>query len=672
MEFTIDGNAILWRKRGEVLRVEPWGADGVRVRGAMAKTVRDDVPGALLPQGHATHAEVRIGKDGSGWVRNGAISVQLEPETARLVFRRTRDDALLLEEVRWNAEHPFLYPRGREFSDPRGEFYRLVANFKAQDEERMYGLGQHRHPLLDQKGAVIDLIQRNAEVCIPFLVSSRGYGFLWNNPAMGRVELGRTKTRWVAEETEQLDYYVTAGETYADILERYVDATGHAPMLPEFAAGFWQSKLRYVTQDELMTVARGYRDRGLPLSVIVCDFYHWPAHGDWDWNYDQWPDPEGMVRELKEMGVELMVSVWPTVEVASRNFDTMRERGLLVQTHQGTELLTNVPDPEPTRRAGAALYDPFSEEARAYLWQQVKEHYYDKGCRVFWLDACEPEIGPPDTANMRFSAGPGGARTNMFPFYHEKGFHDHLKEAGESEIITLCRSAWAGSQRWGAAVWNGDIPSTWESLGDSLRAGLNIMMSGIPWWTTDIGGFMGADPKDPEYAELLVRWFQYGVFCPLFRLHGVREPMRADVHSGADNELWSYGEETYRILRDILFLRERLRPYVMEQMRVASERGTPPMRPVFFDFQHDAHTADIEDQFLFGPDLLVCPVLEKGARQREVYLPSGANWTHAWTGEPLEGGQWITADAPLERIPVYLKNDADIPVRANDHEPAAW
>lgn len=661
MEFQVDGQAILWRKRGELLRVEPWGTDGIRVRATMHGRVRDDLPGALLPQTTAPDATVDASADGA-ILRNGNTTVILEPLTSRLVFRRTSDQTLLLEEVNWNAEFPFLYPRGREFSDPGGDYFKLTANFKAQDDERLYGLGQHRHPLLNQKGAVIDMVQRNAEVCIPFMVSSRGYGFLWNNPAIGRVELGRTRTRWVAEETQQLDYFVTAGDTYADILEHYVDATGHAPMLPEFASGFWQSKLRYVTQDELMTVARTYHKKGLPLAVIVCDFYHWSAHGDWDWDYEKWPDPDGMIRELKEMGMELMVSVWPTVEIASRNFHEMREKGYLVQTHQGTELVTTAPDPQATKRVGMALCDPFNEAARDFLWEQVRKSYYEKGCRVFWLDACEPEIAHPDTANMRFADGPAGALTNMFPFYHEKGLHDHLAADGESEIITLCRSAWAGSQRFGAAVWNGDIPSTWEALGHSLRAGLNIMMSGIPWWTTDIGGFYGADPEDPEYAELLIRWFQYGAFCPLFRLHGVREPMRADVHSGADNEIWSYGDHTYEILKSILLLRERIRPYVMAQMKVASERGTPPMRPLFFDFQGDEATHAVEDQFLFGPDLLVCPILEKGARKRRLYLPMGARWTHAWTGEVHHGGDWLTVDAPLEQVPVFLKNDAQVPV----------
>jgi alpha-D-xyloside xylohydrolase len=196
----------------------------------------------------------------------------------------------------------------------------------------------------------------------------------------------------------------------------------------------------------------------------------------------------------------------------------------------------------------------------------------------------------------------------------------------------LCRSAWAGSQRYAAAVWSGDIQSTFEALQAQVRAGLNIGLSGIPWWTTDIGGFFGGDITSPTFRELIVRWFQYGAFCPLFRLHGYREPSGGSWQ-GADNEVWSFGDEAYEIIRELLFLRERLRPYVMAQMRVAQEKGTPPMRPLFFDFAEDERCSEVDDQFMFGPDLLVAPVLYEGAREREVYLPAGANWTDAWTDE---------------------------------------
>jgi alpha-D-xyloside xylohydrolase len=239
-----------------------------------------------------------------------------------------------------------------------------------------------------------------------------------------------------------------------------------------------------------------------------------------------------------------------------------------------------------------------------------------------------------------------------------------MRDAGDDEIINLCRSAWAGSQRYGAAVWSGDIPATFEGLRVQIRAGLNIGLSGIPWWTSDIGGFHGGDPDDADYRELIVRWFQYGVWCPLFRLHGHREPrtpLAADI-TGGPNEVWSYGDEAFRIISRLLLLRERLQPYILEQMRVTAENGTPPMRPIWFDAPDDGTAWMIEDEFTFGPDVLVAPIAELGTRSRDVYLPGASRWRHAVTGQTFDGGQWINAEAPFEWIPVFIREGSDIEV----------
>jgi len=663
--FRLQDGKLIWERDHETVQVEPWGQDSLRVRATMGLEVQGDLPGALLEPA-ATEAQVESDSE-RAIVRNGTIAARvcLEPDGLRGVSARiyfldaaTGDDLL--------AEAPSYFPRpsARQFKPVGGDLFHVEARFEAYEGERLYGLGQHQHGRLDQKGCVIDLFQTNSEVCIPFLVSSRGYGLLWHNPAIGRVELGQTQTRWVAEAAPQMDYWITAGDTPAKIAANYADATGHAPLLPEWAAGFWQCKLRYRTQEELLSVAREYKQRGLPLSVIVVDFFHWSKLGDWQFDPACWPDPAGMVRELKEMGVEVMVSIWPTVSLHSRNYDEMRRRGLLVRTERGVSALKSFREVGIEGTVYVHFYDATNPEARRFVWERVRQGYYRHGIKTWWLDACEPELDPRDAENVRFHLGNGLALMNIYPLMNAQAFYEGMRAEGEEAFVSLSRSAWAGSQRYSAAVWSGDIQSTFEALQAQVRAGLNIGLSGIPWWTTDIGGFFGGDVNAPYFRELIVRWFQYGVFCPLFRLHGDRVSLADWWETGGPNEVWSFGEEAYAIIRELLFLRERLQPYIMELMRQAHEDGTPPMRPLFYDFPADATCWEVEDQFMFGPDLLVAPVLFEGARSRRVYLPTGSDWRDAWTDEELAGGQWIEADAPLERIPLYVRAGKTLPIRA--------
>jgi len=648
--FAVEEDRIAWRMGDETFMVEPWGPDALRVRATRNATFTEEDWALVEPE--LAQVTTEVGEE-KATVTNGLLAAEVSRH-GLVRFYRASDGQTLLEEYR-----PIHRPN-RHHASRGGGTYRVMQRFKARDDERIFGLGQHQHGRLDQKGLVVDLVQLNTEVAIPFLVSSLGYGFLWNNPSIGRVELGRESTRWVAEAAREIDYVVVAAGSYAGLMGRYADLTGHAPEFPEWASGFWQCKARYVTQEEFLGIAREYNRRGLPLSVIVVDFFHWSAQGDWKFDPECWPDPEAMVKEIASLGAKVMVSIWPTVEQASGNFGEMASRGLLAGTERGVGPQMGFID-KWGRGAYVHYYDPTNPAAREFIWSKVREGYHSIGIEVFWLDACEPEIQPADHENMRYHLGNGLEVGCIYPMLHQRGFYDGMRAAGQVAVLNLCRSAWAGSQRFGAAVWSGDIPSTWEALRDQVRAGLNIGMSGIPWWTTDIGGFFGGDIGSPEFHELLVRWFQYGAFCPLFRLHGFRSPGGGTV--GAPNEVWSFGESVYAILKEYLFVRERLRPYVMRQMRLASANGTPPMRPVFFDFADDEECYGADDEFLFGPDILVAPVLEPGAASRSVYLPAGAEWTDAWTGERRQGGQRFDAAAPLERIPLFLKDGAELPIR---------
>jgi len=406
-----------------------------------------------------------------------------------------------------------------------------------------------------------------------------------------------------------------------------------------------------------MAVAREHKKRGLPISVIIADFFHWTQMGDWKFDPELWPDPEAMVRELAEMGIELMVSVWPTVNLTSENYKHMNEHGMLVRNERGNPVQNTADDNKGSRLQ--TFYDAMNPEARAFLWDRISEGYYKLGVKNFWLDTCEPELSPVQQDNTRYHLGNGDEVACLYPLLHQKAFYDGLISEGETEPLTMSRSAWAGSQRFGSVIWSADIPSTFDSLRRQITGGMNIGLSGIPWWNTDIGGFYGGEVADPRFHELLIRWFQYGVFCPVCRLHGVRRMADKKEGEWAPNEVWSFGDEVYNILSEQLKLRERLRPYIMDQMRSAEDTGHPVIRPLFFDFPDDPKAWDIEDQYMFGPDILVAPILEAETRTRRVYLPGGTTWRDAWTDETHEGGQELDADAPLERIPVYFRAESD-------------
>jgi alpha-D-xyloside xylohydrolase len=373
-----------------------------------------------------------------------------------------------------------------------------------------------------------------------------------------------------------------------------------------------------------------------------------------------------MVDELKEMGVELMVSIWPTVDHRSENFEEMQEKGFLIRTDRGHRIAMNV-------HGYSIHYDATNPGARQYVWDKAKKNYYDYGIKLFWLDEAEPEYTYYDFDLYRYHLGPNVEIGNLYPMLYARGFYDGMTAEGQENVINLLRCAWAGSQRYGALVWSGDIDTNFRSLRNQFAAGLSMGLAGIPWWTTDIGGFHGGDASDEEFRECFTRWFQYAAFCPVMRLHGDRDPHTQPLDtslgvgigggscpSGAPNEIWSYGEDIYEICKRFIEIRGNLKPYIREQMALAHEKGQPPMRPLFYDFMGDEAAWDVQDEFMFGPDLLVAPVLYSGVRERAVYLPKGTSWKDAWSGEVYNGGQTITAAAPIERIPVFVRAGAAV------------
>lgn len=674
-----DGKSAVW--------IEPWGENSLRVR--MSATPRmDENDWALTQKPEAVRAQIAFEEIDvtDPWYRgaeyakyhqtakrasltNGKITAKVSHEGWISFYNQK--GGLLTEEYwrtrdRINRYCAPLRVTARELKPICGTTdFELTARFEAFEDEKIFGMGQYQEKNLNKKGAVLELAHRNSQASVPFYVSSRGYGFFWNNPAVGTATFGTNRTEWYAKSTKKLDYFITAGDTPAEIEAQYSLATGRTPMMPEYGLGYWQCKLRYRTQEELLAVAREHKRRGLPMDAIVIDFFHWTMQGDFQFEPLDWPDPEAMVQELKELGIETVVSVWPTIDERSENFGKMSDMGYLVNADRGNQN-------HMTWMGNTVFYDATHPGAQQFVWERCKENYYRYGIRCFWLDEAEPEYGPYDFDNYRYYAGPALQCTNTYPVGYAKGFYDGLKAAGETEIMSLVRCAWAGSQKYGVLTWSGDIYSSFRSMREQLQAGLNMGMAGIPWWTSDIGGFLGGDIRDRAFCELLVRWFAWGAFCPVFRMHGERSPWHEreqefrngvrQLTSGQDNEVWSFGEENYGILKKYLFIRERLRPYIRSCMKAASETGAPVMRPLFFDFPEDRQCWEVEDSYMFGPDLLVSPVMEAGAKTRTVYLPKGDAWTDAYTKKTYEGGQTVTVPAPIDIIPVMMRGDKRYPI----------
>ena len=678
-KFRKEKDRLIWTMNGETLWVEPWGQNALRIRSAISSLPKE-TDYALLRQSSETEQmmesfsgseDLRAEESGAcepvlevqaDWaeIRWGKIRAVLEEKQygyCRISFYNQKDELLLREIGNGGA----LCLKSRNFQPILGGDHKLTVSFDANDGEKLYGMGQYQQERLNVQGCTFELAHRNSQCSVPFVMSDRGYGFLWHNPAIGRASFNANRIEWVAESTDQMDYWITAGDTPSALLETYMQVTGLPPMMPEYGLGFWQCKLRYYSQEQVLSVAREYFRRKIPVDVIVVDFFHWPRMGDFRFDEEFFPDPAEMVRKLREMGMTLMVSVWPQVDHRSENFGEMQDRGYLVRTEHGVNVQMQF-------SGDSVFFDATHPDARRYVWQKCKKNYYDHGIHLFWLDEAEPEYGGYDFANYRYSIGTVLQKGNLYPQTYSRCFYEGLAGEGEKNIVNLVRAAWAGSQRFGALVWSGDIHSNYESFRSQICAGLSMAMSGIPWWTTDIGGFFGGNPSDPAFQELLVRWFQYACFCPVMRLHGDRStdnPQDRDLYrrdgtpilgTGNDNELWSYGEDNYPILVRFVRIREALRSYTRSLMAAAHTSGTPPMRPLFYDFPDDPVCYDLKDQFLYGPSILVAPITAPGVTQRSVYLPQGSTWTHLPDRKIYSGGTSVTVDAPIEQIPIFLKD----------------
>ena len=679
-----DGDALIYSYDSETLRIEPWGPNALRIRAthspsfpsqdwALSQIPRATTPSIDIPshtKGVTSQGSSTSSPSGPpATLANGLLTATLS-QAGKLILSNTKTKSTLLEEftrTRADVSDPkcsALNIPARTFSFHPGTSsahltYRIESISRT---EKLYGMGQYQQPYLNLKGTDLELAHRNSQASVPFLVSSLGYGLLWNNPSIGRAVLGTNTMSFEARSTSILDYWFVAGDTPAEIISAYVKITGPPPTFPEYALGFWQCKLRYQTQTELLDVAREYARRKIKIDVIVVDFFHWPVQGTWEFDRTYFPDPDAMIQELDELGIKLLVSIWPTVDKRSPLYPEMLEKGYLIRQDRGLRVAMDF--------MGDTVHADFTNpKAREFVWSVAKKNYFDKGVKMFWLDEAEPEYSEYSYDLYRYHNGAQLEAGNTYPVHYAQAFYEGQKAAGQEQVCNLIRCAWAGSQRYGTLLWSGDIASSWESFRDQFAAGLNVGMAGISWWTTDIGGFHGGDPTDPDFRELCTRWFQWGCFCPVMRLHGDREPKQpqhgtsggAECLSGAPNEIWSYGPRCEKIMEKYIKLRERLRPYVRGLFDEASKEGKPIIRTLFYEFPDDARCWEVEDQYMFGETYLVAPVMRKGKVTTQVYLPKGTKWRLFDDGEMkdagdvFKGGDEVEVECELEVMPVFQR-----------------
>ena len=541
-------------------------------------------------------------------------------------------------------------------------FFRVGATFASPDNEHYYGLGQNQEGYLDHRGRTVECWNNytatgGPTTCVPFLVSNLGYGVIWDNPSKTTIEPGfNEQTKWISEVGNRVSFFVIAGKNTDEIYSGYRQLTGVTHLLPKAAYGLLQSKQKYSTQAEILAVANGYRERHLPLDFLVIDWFYYTKMGQMDMDPVKWPDPASMNRQLHELGMKSLISIWPRFVKDSRYYDLLLKNGWFEHLADGTP--TNG---LPYDRAGSDI-DTTNPAAARWYWDVIRKNFVAKGFEAFWADETEPDL-PPN--GSYFHIGPGTRYYNVYPLFHTAAFYDGFRRDLKVRATVLSRDTYLGAQRNGTVFWSSDIYPTWDTLKRQIPTGLNFTASGMAYWSNDIGGWQYLpaehrpahtpliDPSDArdnvggydDYPELYTRWYEYGAFQPSFRTHGSRKY----------NEVWSYGKQAEPILEKYLKLRYELMPYIYSLGYRTYQTGAPFMRALFMDFPNDAKVSDIGDEYMFGPAFLVAPVYEQGQTKRTVYLPEGCDWYNFWTEERVHGGQSISVDAPIETLPLFVR-----------------
>jgi len=635
IERTASG--ILLTSASGTLAVEPWGDRIVRVRFHRSR----EWPGAYNP------AVIGAPNPGAWDVATSPDSVVLSTTALKVRVNRSTGAIAFLDMTGTVITEAAGFDASSLPSGPNGP---LQQSFALDDNDATYGLGQHQGGVLDYRGTTVRLQQANRDVAIPMLVSSGGYGILWNNASVTNVDVALPQSAgqvvFRSEYGSGIDYDFIYGPELDGVVGGYRTLTGAAPLMARWTWGLWQSKERYQSQDELLAVASKYRALDIPLDAVVQDWQYWRKGGWGSHEFDpkRYPDPAAMVRDLHANHVHAIISVWPRFDLGLANLAELDRLGAAYPV-----VYPGYPDGQ------VRWYDPFSAPGRALYWQQIMTRLGSLDFDGWWLDASEPELGgePGQMRALTTAQGPAVQVYNAYPLWHTTAVHDgSLRDMPAKRPFILTRSAYAGQQRNAAVTWSGDTHGSWDTLRRQIPAGLNFSLSGIPYWSADIGGFFGGSPGDPNYAELFTRWYEFAVFNPMFRVHG----------TGEGREPWAFPQATQKILLQYDQLRYRLLPYIYALSWDVTQRAGTMMRPLAMDFRADRNTLDITDQYMFGKALMVSPVVQPATVSRTVYLPSGTDWVDFWDGSRHHGGQVLVTKADLATIPLHVRAGSILPL----------
>jgi alpha-D-xyloside xylohydrolase len=571
-----------------------------------------------------------------------------------------------------------------DFNDAGVKTHSVRQSFLLEKDEAIYGLGQQQQGKMVQRNLSLNMIQGNTDDYVPFFQSVKGYGLFWDNYSPTLFVDDSAGTSFKSDVGDCVDYYFMYGSNADGVIAQMRGLTGQVPMFPLWTFGYWQSKERYKSQFETVEVVRRYRELGVPLDGIIQDWQYWGDNFHWnamEFLNPHFPDPKKMIDTVHSMNAHIIISVWASFGPQTRQFEIMNKKGMLFDFKTWPMSSKDEWPPDPKYPSGVKVYDVYSPEARGIFWHYLNKGLFSLGIDGWWLDSSEPDhmdVKPSDFDTKTYLGSFRKVR-NAFPLMHIGGVYDHQRSVSSSKrVFILTRSGFAGQQRYGSNVWSGDVVASWSALRNQISAGLNWSLCGIPYWNSDIGGFFlwnfPRKLEDVSYRELYVRWVQFGAFCPMMRSHGTDAP----------REIYQFGKKgdtIYDAIEKSIHLRYSLLPYIYSVSWDVTANQSTMMRALVMDFPNDRRALDINDQYMFGKSVLVCPVTDlmyadssihgsdttiaadfSKAKKRTLYLPRGTGWIDFWSGEKLEGGQEIAREAPIDIIPLFVKAGTILPI----------